>query len=63
MAIKLSDFRLKTYREREALNYALALMERDCPNWYREALDTLQARLSRTQCQPGGCEYCDDVEG
>jgi hypothetical protein len=26
---------------------------------YKEVFDALELRLSRTQCQPGGCEYCD----
>lgn len=62
--MKLSDFRLQTYNEREALNYALLKLDGDCPEWHRAALDALLTRLSRTQCQPGGCELCSDgVEG
>ena len=58
--MKLNDFRLETFDERSLLNYALASIERDCPDWYRTALHALQLRISRTQCSPGGCEYCDE---
>lgn len=58
--MKLNEFRLETYDERSALQYALQLMQSERPdNFYKEQVETLLLRISRTQCQPGGCEYCE----
>lgn len=58
--MKLNEFRLETFREREALQYALLKVRDGAPAWHREAIEALSARLSRTQCQPGGCQYCEE---
>jgi hypothetical protein len=61
--MRLEEFRLKSYKEREVLMLALTYFESyrssDWPN-LKEALDELQIRIARTQCQPGGCEYCEE---
>jgi hypothetical protein len=60
MTIKLEEFRLESYDERQVILMALAgywdkVM--DMPGLY-QALQNLEQRLSDTQCQPGGCSYC-----
>lgn len=61
MSIKLEEFRLESYKEREVLMLALTYFEAHrADHWphLEEALQALQARIAITQCQPGGCEYC-----
>jgi len=58
--MKLNEFRLDTYDERSVLQYALELMRARHPDDHPEIVNTLLVRLSRTQCQTGGCEYCRD---
>jgi hypothetical protein len=58
--MKLNEFRLDTYDERSVLQYALELLRAYRPDNHPEIVNTLLVRLSRTQCQPGGCEYCRD---
>jgi len=57
MGNKLKDFRLVNYEERSRLLSALDLYRQ---RWGRdEELDALVHRLSRTECQPGGCAMCN----
>ncbi len=58
--MKLDEFRLETYDERFVLTLALAYFK-GLPQYdeYRGVVEALSMRLSRTQCQPGGCEYCE----
>jgi hypothetical protein len=60
--MKLNEFRLETYDERHVLQMAICLYRSWHPDMYSEVADALAVRLSRTQCQPGGCEYCEDYE-
>ena len=56
---KLNEFRLETYDERAALLYAITVMKAARPDYlYTKEIDALALRLSRTECQPGGCSYC-----
>lgn len=60
MANELGDFRLESYEERSVLLSALDLLRAYRPEDYNTAIrEALALRLSRTKCQPGGCEYCD----
>ena len=65
MSLKLEEFTLKSYDERQVLLLALTYWEShmadDWPN-LAEALNALQLRVANTICQPGGCEYCSDIE-
>jgi hypothetical protein len=59
MGTKLNEFRLETYDERSVLCTALQLYR----NRYlgdKATVHALLIRLSRTECQPGGCEYCNE---
>lgn len=58
MTLKLSEFHLASYDERSALNYALGMLDLSRVPHYAEAVATLKARLSHTECQPGGCDIC-----
>lgn len=62
--LKLEDFRLETYTEREVLMTALSLFERWAGRYpfHIGAVNALRERLARTECQPGGCEYCNGEE-
>ena len=60
--MKLDEFRLEDYAERHILQVALMLYRRHYVDMDKEIVDALALRLSRTQCQPGGCEYCEDYE-
>ena len=65
MTLRLSEFNLKTYKEREILLIALTHAKGDkfyAARFSRELTDLI-TRLADTQCQPGGCEYCSNVEG
>jgi hypothetical protein len=54
---KLEDFRLLNYEERSRLLTALALYEARYSK--DEESDALIRRLSHTECQHGGCPYCN----
>ena len=59
MTLKLDEFRLESYDERAALQYALEVLKAERPDYlYKSEVDALKVRLSRTQCQVGGCPYC-----
>ena len=58
--MKLEDFRLESYDERHVLQMAISLYRDRYSDMYREVADALALRLSRTQCQPGGCDLCSD---
>ena len=59
MTLKLDEFRLESYDERAALQYALEVLKAERPDHlYKSEVDALKVRLSRTQCQAGGCPYC-----
>jgi hypothetical protein len=58
MGNRLEDFRLVNYEERSRLLSALDLYRKQWGS--DEELDALVLRLSRTECQPGGCEYCNE---
>ena len=68
--MKLNEFRLETYDERFTLMCALDelrkrernLDDRFYQNIHKRSLEALALRLSRTQCQPGGCSFCDGTE-
>jgi hypothetical protein len=61
MAAKLEEFRLESYDERSTLQHALTyLRSHDPDNFYKPHVEALLTRLSRTECQPGGCSYCGD---
>jgi hypothetical protein len=60
--MKLDEFRLESYDDRHVLQMAIALYRDRYPDMYRETVDALALRLSRTQCQPGGCDLCEDYE-
>lgn len=61
--MKLKDFRLENYEERSILQTALQLYKHregyDPAEW--PIVEALALRLSRTECQPGGCEWCNVV--
>lgn len=59
---RLQDFRLETYDERSVLLSALTMYRAHHAELFdgeKRALETVTLRLSRTECQPGGCQYCD----
>jgi len=58
--MKLDEFRLETYDDRHVLQMAIALYRSRYPDMYRETVDALAVRLSRTQCRPGGCDLCEE---
>jgi hypothetical protein len=58
MTLKLEEFRLESYDERLVLVLALGYYQQRCPDMYPEAAKALAKRLSSTQCQLGGCQYC-----
>jgi len=58
MSIRLDEFRLETYDERFVLGIALDLYRARYPGLHKEAVEALLTRVSRTQCQPSGCEHC-----
>jgi len=58
--MKLNEFHLESYNERHVLQMAVGLYQARYPDMYAEEADSLALRLSRTQCQPGGCEYCEE---
>ena len=66
--MKLHEFRLETYDERFTLMCALDALslarrqDKFFKQYHAPALEALKLRLSRTQCQPGGCEYCSGKE-
>lgn len=64
MAKKLEDFHLESYEERSVLIYALTRFREvlDRHPEYKDAVNALLLRVSRTECQPGGCSYCYDDE-
>lgn len=55
----LDEFRLETYDERSLLITALQLLREERPYVDADARDALLLRLSRTECQSGGCSYCN----
>lgn len=65
--MKLNEFKLETYDERFTLMCALeALRSREqvrddsfYQKYHKPAVDALLLRISQTECQPGGCEYCN----
>jgi len=59
MHIKLNEFRLESYEERSAVQTALRLLRHHHPDDDKAAVAALLIRLSRTECQEGGCEYCN----
>lgn len=54
----LNEFHLESYDERSALQYALDMLDMTRVPHYADAVAALKLRLSRTECQPGGCSYC-----
>lgn len=58
MTLKLNEFHLESYDERSALGLALDLFDVARYPEYKEAVAALKLRLSRTECQPGGCSIC-----
>lgn len=65
MGNKLKDFRLESYGERSMLQNAIDLLRsrNDRLGWMKgekEMADAIALRLSRTECQPGGCPYCNE---
>jgi len=60
MTIKLEEFRLESYDERMLLINALCYYAHKIMPGQEATLEALENRLSKTQCQPGGCEYCQD---
>lgn len=60
MGTKLNEFRLETYEERSVLCTALQLYQDRYPGDNDATVRALLIRLSRTECQPGGCEYCNE---
>jgi hypothetical protein len=59
MGNKLEDFRLTKYEERISLIIALQLYKDKYGD--REIKDLLE-RISRIECQLGGCKYCNDEQ-
>jgi hypothetical protein len=58
--MKLEEFRLESYDERLLLMQALAHYRHMDPNDpYQVAIEALFKRLVATECQPGGCSYCN----
>jgi len=55
---KLEDFRLLSYDERSILGTALLLYRDRYPESYPAIVEALSLRLSRTECQAGGCSMC-----
>ncbi len=63
MSNKLKEFRLDDYEERSLLIGALGCFRIHHPDSYyinNGAFDKLMQRLSQTECQPGGCSYCNE---
>ncbi len=59
--MKLDEFRLETYDERATLLHALSVLQSERLDHLTKATaEALLLRLSRTQCQPGGCDYCEE---
>ena len=57
---KLGEFRLKSYDERSMLQTAMYLFRDRYPDSpHKGAIEDLLIRLSKTECQPGGCEICN----
>ena len=62
---KLEDFRLQVHEERSLLlsavhHYRVWLEQHNISS---QELEALILRLSRTECQPGGCSLCNpDVD-
>jgi hypothetical protein len=60
---KLEDFRLETYEDREMLITGLELYrDRYKSRWLEKEkarVEALLLRLSRTECQHGGCAHCN----
>ena len=50
-----------TYKEREALNFVLAGTEAEWP--FEESIKAIKQKVSRLECQPGGCPYCNSDAG
>lgn len=51
-----------SYKERSALLTILGLARPEVSSEFPEYLDilyTIMTRVSRLECQPGGCEYCN----
>jgi hypothetical protein len=62
MGLKLNEFHLASYSERSVLATALHYFSADHLEMYPEyktAVKDLLVRLSRTECQEGGCPYCN----
>jgi len=62
MGLKLNEFHLESYSERSALQTALEYFRAERLKQYPEyqtAVQDLLVRLSRTECQEGGCPYCN----
>lgn len=59
MGNKLKDFHLESYDERFVLMLALGYLPKDTRQRYEDVVNALKIRISRTECQPGGCEYCN----
>jgi hypothetical protein len=57
--MKLDEFRLESYDERLVLVQALAFYQSRNPDMYPGAVEALNWRLSKTECQPGGCSICN----
>jgi hypothetical protein len=65
MGLKLNEFHLKSYDERSVLLTALRYFHDEQLEKYPEyktAFEDLFVRVSRTECQPGGCSYCNEEE-
>lgn len=63
MSLKLNEFHLDSYSERSVLQTALSYFQSERLEMYpeyKEAVENLMVRLSRTECQEGGCPYCND---
>jgi hypothetical protein len=57
--MKLDEFRLESYDERDALVVALVYYQAKRPDIQPEAVEALLKRLTDTECQPGGCSICN----
>jgi hypothetical protein len=57
--MKLDEFRLETYDERSVLSTALKVYQHRYPGDNKATVTALLIRLSRTECQEGGCQYCN----
>ena len=62
MSLRLSEFYLASYKERQVLILALSYYKIHAPDMYPEAVEALELRLTHTVCQPGGCTYCTDPD-